>query len=84
MAPRYPTRSANPNRVTLDLDPITSDALTDAAKAGKSTRQRLAYELIQRGLGLATSAPIAAQPAEPASDLTFAWQHHTGSNPARR
>lgn len=82
MAPRYPARTANPNRVTLDLDPITSDALTNAAKAGKTDRQRLAYELIQRGLGISTSAPIAAQPTEAPSDVQFNWQQHTG--PGRR
>ena len=66
MAPRYPS---NPHRVTLDLDPITSDALTLAAKARtKGDRQRLAYQLVQQGLGIGVSMPPAAAPTDPADD----------------
>lgn len=63
--------TANPNRLTLDLDPITGDALTGQAKARKLDRHRLAYELIQQGLGISTTAPIAGSPPpEPEDDAT--------------
>lgn len=65
--PRYPK---NPNRVTLDFDPITSDALTSAAKLHKCTRERLAYEFVQRGLGIGVSVPAAPAPAPEPDDHT--------------
>lgn len=72
MPSRFP---ANPYRVTLDLDPLTSDALTQAAKAGQSTRHRLAYELVQRGLGLgAMTLPDAATAAPEPDPFTRSLQ----------
>lgn len=65
MPQRYPT---NPHRLTLNFDPITSAALTQAAKAAKCNRDELVYRIVQQALGIGMTAPPATD-AKPADEL---------------